>query len=839
MFPLYRGLAQNARHAVKKGEQRTMRRLAIACLVIGLAAVCNGAAEAQVADYGTLMDRLQGGEPAGESQSASPPQSLPRVEFDPDGVPSAEAYGRITNVGGDPMLGAAQRMIEVFRARLVDTLLHAPGAFGEFVTGLEAASPTGHAGYFVGTAIFALLLLALGRGVNALYRVYLARPLFVGVQRPDPRGYLEKLPVLVYRVVLTLFGVALTLATAAAIGLFYYDGHEATLNTVIVIFAAYGGLAFVNTVWRMALCPYLPAYRLPTIEDDAARRMYLWMSTVSSFAILAMAFCYWVAALGLPHEVHVLLTAGLTLVTVIGLILALQKNRFAIRAAILSGVPRAEASWLTILALRLWMPGAAVYLFGSWAKLSFDLVMGIQRGPLGLIVPYLVLLGGLLAYALTSYAIERIFTRSRQVAELNAEMAARRAEKAAAEQEAQLSRAAAFSASGDIDGDGDEEGGPPPSADERPEPRQWAPARRRGMQTFEDLARRVASLVALAAAAYGLVYYWGGPGLFAETMVFGIAEAVIDILLVGYVAFHAVRIWIDQKIAEEVGDEQPPEPGEGEGGGAGASRLATLLPLVRNFILTVIAIAIGLVIASELGFNVAPLFAGAGIVGLAIGFGSQTLVRDILSGAFFLMDDAFRKGEYIDVGSVKGVVEKISLRSFQLRHHLGMLHTIPFGELQYLTNYSRDWVMMKLPLRVTYDTDVEHVRKLIKTLGQELLEDPTIGDKFLMPLKSQGVIQMEESAMIVRVKFMCKPGEQWVIRKRVFQEIRELFEREGIKFAHREVTVRMPDMPSDRPPTEAERQAAGAASRTALDVIEGEALEPTGTAGTAARADER
>ena len=187
------------------------------------------------------------------------------------------------------------------------------------------------------------------------------------------------------------------------------------------------------------------------------------------------------------------------------------------------------------------------------------------------------------------------------------------------------------------------------------------------------------------------------------------------------------------------------------------------------------------------------MFASAGVVGLAIGFGAQTLVRDIFSGAFYLFDDAFRRGEYVDIGGVKGTVEKISVRSFQLRHHLGALHTIPFGEIQSLTNYSRDWVMMKLQLRLTYDTDPEKVRKLIKKLGQTLLNDPEIGDTFLQPLKSQGVLEMQDSAMVFRVKFMAKPGDQWVIRKRVFQEIRDLFAREGIQFAHKQVTVRLAD----------------------------------------------
>jgi small-conductance mechanosensitive channel len=203
--------------------------------------------------------------------------------------------------------------------------------------------------------------------------------------------------------------------------------------------------------------------------------------------------------------------------------------------------------------------------------------------------------------------------------------------------------------------------------------------------------------------------------------------------------------------------------------------------------------------------------------GIAVGFGAQTLIRDIFSGAFFLMDDAFRMGEYVETGSIKGTVEKISIRSFQLRHHLGKLHTIPFGEITQLTNYSRDWVMTKLPLRVTYDTDVEKVRKLIKKLGQRLLEDPEVGHTFMEPLKSQGVYKMEDSAMIIRVKFMTKPGEQFVVRKLVYASIRELFSEAGITFAHKEVTVRIAENGNRSERTEQEKQGATAAARSVLD----------------------
>ena len=133
-----------------------------------------------------------------------------------------------------------------------------------------------------------------------------------------------------------------------------------------------------------------------------------------------------------------------------------------------------------------------------------------------------------------------------------------------------------------------------------------------------------------------------------------------------------------------------------------------------------------------------------------------------------------------------------------------------------MTNYSRDWVIMKLPLRVTYDTDVEKVRKLIKNLGVELLSDPVIGDNFIQPLKSQGVIEMQDSAMIIRVKFMTKPGDQWLVRKKVYQDIRELFAREGIHFAHREVTVRLADGKAEDL-SEAQKEAVAGAVQGAID----------------------
>lgn len=797
---------------------RALVSLLVAAVLV--VAVLAAPASAQVLDYGKLF-----GTTGSEPMASQPQQSLPAAGALPGAGASAGLsaadYARIADAAPEPMLGAAQKAISLFRKRLVGMLQRSPGAFYAISTTLAAASPTGRGIYFLGVVVFATLLLVVGKAVTAFYVQFLARPVFLRMRASGLHGYVDKLPILVYRVLLTALGLGLTVLIAAAVGLFFYEDHEATQLTVITVFATYAAVLLIDTIWRMVLAPFLPGCRLPEIGDGDARRLYRWLTLASGFGVIASAFCYWVLGLGLPREVHVLVTVLLMLVTVVLFLMLIRANHATIRGIILSGRPGAEASWMSRAGAALWAPLGSLYLIVTWADLSFRLIMGVAGGPVRLLVPYVTLIAGLVVYAGTIYLIERVFERQRRMRVINAEAEEHRPAEAVAPGDGTIPETRETGAEGDDEGGAGERA--PLGADDAP------PVRSAGMHTMEDLARRVASLFALGAGFYALVLFWAGSEFFVGNAILETVGDVAEVLFIGYVVFHATRIWLDRKIEDE-GTEVELVPG-GEGGGAGASRLATLLPLVRNFILIVILTTIVLILAINLGANVAPLFAGAGIVGLAIGFGSQALVRDILSGVFFLMDDAFRKGEYIDVGNVKGTVEKISLRSFQLRHHLGMLHTIPFGEIQQVTNFSRDWVMMKLKFRLTYDTDIERVRKLVKKLGADLLEDPVVGDKFLQPLKSQGVIQMEDSAMIARVKFMTKPGDQWVVRKRVFAEIRELFEREGIKFAAREVTVHIPGLPKDRELSEEERRVVGAAARTTLDVVEAEQTRKTGTGG--------
>ena len=262
---------------------------------------------------------------------------------------------------------------------------------------------------------------------------------------------------------------------------------------------------------------------------------------------------------------------------------------------------------------------------------------------------------------------------------------------------------------------------------------------------------------------------------------------IIVTLILASALWGIIKTAISRHAPEEAID--PHALVEGEGTASGLSRLQTLLPLVRKFLFITLVTIVGMIIVSSLGVDIGPLLAGAGVVGIAIGFGAQALVRDIVSGIFFLIDDAFRVGEYIDVGSAKGLVERISVRSLRLRHHLGQINTIPFGEIKHVTNYSRDWAIMKLELRVPLDTDLEKVRRLVKNVGQQMLKEPELADNFLQPLKSQGVHRMEPSAYVIRVKFMAKPGEQFILRREVFRRLHETFREHGIRLGVSPVVV--------------------------------------------------
>jgi small-conductance mechanosensitive channel len=277
------------------------------------------------------------------------------------------------------------------------------------------------------------------------------------------------------------------------------------------------------------------------------------------------------------------------------------------------------------------------------------------------------------------------------------------------------------------------------------------------------------------------------------------AVHAVAIILVADVLWMICAALIDQKLAAVQTSEEE---------GNRVARLRTLLPIVRSTVAAALIVMVVLTALSALGIEVAPLLAGAGVVGVAVGFGAQTLVRDLFSKFFYLLDDAFRVGEYIQSGNYKGTVEYLGARSVRLRHHRGPLYTIPYSLLGAVQNMSRDWVIDKLTINLTYDSDLDKAKKIIKQIGNELAANPELAPDIMEPLKMQGVEQFGDFAIQIRMKMKTKPGQQFTIRRRAYAMIRTAFAANGIKFAHPTVQVAGP----------ADAASAAAAARQALEL---------------------
>jgi small-conductance mechanosensitive channel len=303
---------------------------------------------------------------------------------------------------------------------------------------------------------------------------------------------------------------------------------------------------------------------------------------------------------------------------------------------------------------------------------------------------------------------------------------------------------------------------------------------------IERGVRAALIIVAVAVLAWG----WGvdlarlhGQNTWVGRVADGVLSAIV-ILLIADFLWQAVKTAIDRKLAEAA-DLGLPNTDEARR----HARMRTLLPIFRNILFVVVIVVAAMMTLAALGVEVGPLIAGASVVGVAIGFGAQTFVRDVIAGMFYLMDDAFRVGEYIQAGNYKGTVEGFSIRSVKLRHHRGPVYTVPFSLLGAVQNQSRDWVIDKLSIGITYDSDLILAKKLIKQIGQELANDPEFAPLILEPLKMQGVDQFGDFSVQIRAKMMTLPGEQFVIRRAAYAMIKKAFDENGIKFAFPTVQI--------------------------------------------------
>ena len=212
-----------------------------------------------------------------------------------------------------------------------------------------------------------------------------------------------------------------------------------------------------------------------------------------------------------------------------------------------------------------------------------------------------------------------------------------------------------------------------------------------------------------------------------------------------------------------------------------SARARTLLPLLRNAIMVVLLVMVTLIVLSELGIDIGPLLAGAGVVGLAIGFGSQKLVQDVITGVFILFEDSIAIGDVVTAGGTSGVVERLSIRSIRLRDLAGDVHTIPFSAVQIVTNKGKDFSMAVIEAGVAYRESVDEVMAVLSQLGTEMQADSEFGPLIKEPLEMLGVDALGNSAVVIKFRFKTVPMKQWAVRREFNRRMKNRFDELGIE----------------------------------------------------------
>lgn len=240
-----------------------------------------------------------------------------------------------------------------------------------------------------------------------------------------------------------------------------------------------------------------------------------------------------------------------------------------------------------------------------------------------------------------------------------------------------------------------------------------------------------------------------------------------------------------------------------------AKRARTLGTLIRNGSSALIVCVALLMVLRELGLDIAPVLAGAGVVGLAVGFGAQTLVRDIISGFFLILEDQVRVGDVAAINGQGGLVEAINLRTIVLRDFEGTVHIFPNGSITTLANRSKDFSYYVIDLAVTYGEDTDRVIEIVKKIGEALQADDRYGPNILAPLEVVGVDAFGESSVTVKLRIKTVPLKQWEVGRELRRRILVAFREHGIDFPFPRRIIRQVDAPGPNTPSRPREQAPG------------------------------
>jgi len=535
-------------------------------------------------------------------------------------------------------------------------------------------------------------------------------------------GTLSRLPYLLGRLLLNLVPVA---AFAACVGLLLGTRIAQPATTGLVIRAVMDAVVLCQSIlWVTAFLVAPGPYRLRLlhVSDWAAGFLSRWTRRIAVTAISTYTVTEVAVMFGMYATAHDALLKLFTLVVHIMLVVAILQARVPV-AALIRPPPGTDGVW-AVLRTRLadrWHLLAAFPVVALWVVWAVELRDGYTRLIQFFFITCVVVIGARLLGVVLLGGLERAMRPSAALAARHPGLGAR----------------ANF--------------------------------------YFPVLRLGVAATV-WAAAAIALLQAWGfGPLSWFSQGDLG-SRIVSAAVLTGVTVVVAILVWEGANAGLERHLSQLTEAGQL----ARSGRLRTLMPMLRTSLLVTIVIVVGLIVLSEIGVNIAPLLAGAGVVGIAIGFGSQKLVQDLITGLFLLLENAMQVGDVVTLGGLSGTVEALSIRTIRLRALDGAVHIIPFSAVTTVTNQTRDYGYALLDINVGLNEEPGPVIDVVRDLGAEMRSDPKWASLILDALDVMGVDRFVDLAWVLRVRLKTQPASRWSVARELNRRVKERFDKLGI-----------------------------------------------------------
>jgi small conductance mechanosensitive channel len=497
-------------------------------------------------------------------------------------------------------------------------------------------------------------------------------------------------------------------------------------------------LAFVNAyvvaglvlaAGRAVLSPASPALRLPPIRDDDANYLYVWLRRIGNVTIYGYAASVGGRLLGLPAD------GAAALLHLVGLFVALMLMVFTLqnRAAVAERLRGGDRDRPAVRLIRarladIWHVLAIVYIIGMYVVWALAIRGGFEFMLQATVLTALILAVTRLVLLAMHRSVGRVFALSDDV-------------------------------------------------------RQRYPGLEARANRYLPVAERAAAVAVYVVTVFALLEAWGidSFALLATEAGRGFAASRATSLMTVAAAAAAWEIasaWIERYLERETAD-----------GSRRSARARTLLPLLRTTLMVVLIAMATLVVLSQFGVDIAPLLAGAGVIGLAIGFGSQALVRDVITGAFILAEDQLSVGDVVKVGSNSGVVERLTLRTIWLRGLDGTVQVVPFGEVKTVENMTKDFSCYVFDVQVAYREDTDRVIDVLKEIGDDLQKDAVYGPMITAPLEVFGVNSFGDSAVSIQARITTRPIQQWKVGREFNRRMKKRFDAEGIEMPYPHRTV--------------------------------------------------